>query len=64
MAYNLEYIETLVRIYFINLFIVISTVCALAQTVEMKVSQEGGLDTSGFCDFEKKENNILMINLE
>ena len=29
------------RIYFINLFIVISTVCALAQTVEMKVSQEG-----------------------
>ena len=52
------------RIYFINLFIVISTVCALAQTVEMKVSQEGGLDTSGFCDFEKKENTILMINLE
>ena len=25
------------RIYFINLFIVISTVCALAQTVESKL---------------------------
>ena len=52
------------RIYFSNLVSVIATVGALAQTVEMKVSQEGGLDTSGFCDFEKKENNILMINLE
>lgn len=54
----------MVRIYFINVFIVISTVCALAQTVEMKVSQEGGLDTGRFCDFEKKENNLLITNWE
>ena len=52
------------RIYFINLFIVISTFFALAQRVEMNVSQVGGLDTSGFCYFEINDNNILMINLE